>query len=199
MKIVEEDSTDILYIQEPYTIQDKIAGIPKKFKIFTSGEGRNRAAIVVTSNHIDTLLITQLSDVDAVVVEVIFGNLKIILANICFGIGQPIEVDLTKIDATLQHAKGASVLIAVDSNSRSTLWHDALTNTGGRILEEFLMSKQLYIMNEESVSTTFWNHRGASNIDLTVIINQLLRTVVRWEISEQESCSDHSIIRYVIG
>jgi hypothetical protein len=96
MKIV-EDSTDILCIQDPYTIQDKTAGIPKRFKIFTSGKGRNRAATVVTNNHIDTLLITQLSDVDAVVVEVILGNLKIILAKMYFDIGQQIEVDLAKL------------------------------------------------------------------------------------------------------
>jgi hypothetical protein len=78
MKIIEEDSTDILCTQEPYTIQNKIAGIPKKFKIFTSGEGRNRAAIVVTNNQIDTLLVKQLSHVYAVFVEVIIGKLNII-------------------------------------------------------------------------------------------------------------------------
>ena len=61
------------------------------------------------------------------------------------------------------------------------------------------MSKQLYIMNMESDYTTFRSRRGTSNIDLTVISDQLLRTVVDWEISEQESCSDHSIIRYAIG
>ena len=57
------------------------------------------------------------------------------------------------------------------------------------------MSKQLVIMNEESNYTTF-RSRGTSNIDLTVINDQLVRTVVDWEICEQESCSDHSIIRY---
>jgi hypothetical protein len=61
------------------------------------------------------------------------------------------------------------------------------------------MSKQLHIMNEESDYTNFRSRRGTSNIDLTVIINQLLRAVVEWEICEQESCSDHNIIRYAIG
>jgi len=32
LKIVEEDSTDILCIQEPYTIQNKIIGLSKKYK-----------------------------------------------------------------------------------------------------------------------------------------------------------------------
>jgi len=60
------------------------------------------------------------------------------------------------------------------------------------------MSKQLHIL-EESDYTTFRSHRGTSNIDITVISNQLLNTVVKWEKSEQESCSDHSAIRYAIG
>jgi len=60
LKIIEEDSIDILCIQEPYTVQNKIADLSKKYKIFTSGKGRNRAAMVVTNNQVDTLLIKQL-------------------------------------------------------------------------------------------------------------------------------------------
>jgi len=59
------------------------------------------------------------------------------------------------------------------------------------------MSKQLHILNEEGLNTTFRNRRSASNIDLTIITNQLLRTVTQWEISDQEISSEH-IIKYVI-
>jgi exonuclease III len=199
VKITEEEGADILCIQEPYTFQNKVVGIPKKYKIFTFGQGRNRAAIVVNNNQVDTLLIKQLSEEDTVVLEVIIDHVKIVLASTYLDIRQQIETDLLKIEAIIQHAKGAGVLIAMHSNSRSTSWHDTLTNTRGRILEEFLMSKQLHIINGESDYTTFRSLRGASDIDLTVINNQLLRAVVEWEISEQESCSDHSIIRYAIG
>jgi hypothetical protein len=99
----------------------------------------------------------------------------------------------------LLHAKGAGVLIAADSNSRSVSWHDTLTNRRGRILEEFFVSKQIHTLNEESKYANFRNCCGANNIDITAISNQLLNTVVEWEISEQESCSDHNIIRYAIG
>jgi len=91
-----------------------------------------------------------------------------------FDISQQIGIDLLKIEAIIQHAKRAGVLIAMDSNSRSTSWHDTLTNTRGRILEEFLMSKQLHIMNEGRDYTTFRSRRDTTNIDLTVINNQLL-------------------------
>jgi type II secretory pathway component PulJ len=51
-------------------------------------------------------------------------------------------------------------------------------------------------MNEESERTTFQNRRGSSNIDLTVVNTQLLKALKNWEISEDESCSDHSIIKF---
>jgi len=87
----------------------------------------------------------------------------------------------------------------MDSNSRSTSWHDTLTNTRGRILEEFLISKHLHIMNDESTLTTFRSSRGYNNIDLTVISKQLLTAVEELEVSDQESCSDHSIIKFAKG
>jgi hypothetical protein len=65
MKTIEEDNTDIICIQEPYTLQSKVAGITKSYKTFTTGEGRSRAAVVVTNKQIDTILIKQLSDADS--------------------------------------------------------------------------------------------------------------------------------------
>lgn len=198
-KIIDEENTDILCLQEPYEIRNKIAGMPRRLKIFTAGQGRHRAAIAVNNNHLGTILIKQLSDEDTVVLEITFSDLKMIIASLYFDITRHIEIDLRKIEKITQHAKGAGVLIAIDSNSRSSSWHDTITNERGRILEEFLLSQQLYILNEESHQTTFRSTRGASNIDITVTNVRLLSTVTDWEISDQESCSDHSIIRYVMG
>ena len=114
-------------------------------------------------------------------------------------INRQIEYDLNKIEAIIQHAKGTGVLLAIDSNSRSKMWYDNLTNARGRILEEFLTSKQLHILNEESTLTTYLSSSGSSNIDLTVVSNQLLRAVENWEVSYQESCSDNCIIKFAVG
>jgi hypothetical protein len=51
---------------------------------------------------------------------VIIDNEKILIASMYLDIGQQIDNDLTKIDAIIQHAKGAGLLIAMDSNARST-------------------------------------------------------------------------------
>jgi hypothetical protein len=46
------------------------------------------------------------------------------------------------------------------------------------------ISKNLNIMNEESELSTFQNRRGSSNIDLSIVNNQLLTALKNWEISE---------------
>jgi len=177
LKIIQENDTDIICIQEPYVIGNKIVGLPQYYKVFASGEGRKRMAIVINNRQIDTLLINQLSDEDAVVLETKVDNTRIIIAILYFDINRLLDTDMQKIEATLAHAKGAGVIIAMDSNSRSTSWHNVITNRRGKILEEFLMSKQLHIINEESCYTTFQSSRGASNINLTVTNNQALDIV----------------------
>jgi len=44
-------------------------------------------------------------------------------------IEEQIENSFTKIDELLQFAKGARILIATDSNSRSKSWHGKITNS----------------------------------------------------------------------
>jgi len=197
MKIIDEDGIDVLCIQEPCPYITKLL-VSQENKIYASGEGRHRAAIVVTNNQIDSLLLRQLSDEDTVVLEVSDKD-KTIIASMYFDINRQIEGDLNQIEAIIHHAKGVGILLVIDSNSRSTSWHDTQTNARGRILEEFLLSKHMHIMNEGSTLTTYLNSRGSSNIDLTVISNQLHRAVVHWEVRDQESCSDHSNIKFAIG
>jgi len=58
---------------------------------------------------------------------------------------------------------------------------------------------QLHIINEENERSTFNNTRGVSNIDLTVVNISLLTDVHDWEISEEDSLSDHSYLKYKIS
>jgi hypothetical protein len=71
-----------------------------------------------------------------------------------------------------------------------------LTNSRGKVLEEFLASNQLHIINEDSTKTTFQSSRRSSNIDVTIVNNQMLAAIKDWEISEEECFSDHNIIKF---
>jgi len=45
--------------------------------------------------------------------------------------------------------------MGVDSNSRSTMWHDKITNTRGKKLEEFVASHHLHVINENTKEQLF--------------------------------------------
>jgi exonuclease III len=62
LKIMDEEETDIICIQEPYISESKIIGIPRSRTVLASGEGKKRTAIVSNNKHIDAILVTQLSD-----------------------------------------------------------------------------------------------------------------------------------------
>ena len=150
-------------------------------------KGRCWTATVVTNNQIDALLVQEATDKDTVVIELIHGNLKFYTANMYLDITEKLDKVINLISDILQLANTGGILIAMDSNSGSKTWHDKLTNGRSKKLEEFLISKQLFIMNEESEMNTFQSSRGSSNIDLTINNNKLLKEVQEWKISEEES------------
>jgi hypothetical protein len=113
-----------------------------------------------------------------------------------FDYNEPIDIIIKTVERLLKLTKGKKLLLAIDSNSSSTTWHDIKNNPSGKALEEFLTYNQLHILNEESTSTTFQSNRGSSNIDLIIANNHMLAAIKDWKILEEESCSDHNIIKY---
>ena len=160
MKYTADNKVDIICIQEPYIHQGRAAGIDTKYKRFTAGEARSRTAVIITNRNVDATLISQLSDEYTITLEITRGDTTIILANMYFDRQKPIEQDLTKVDMILQHAKREGAIIAMDSKARSTSWHDTTTNNRRKHLEDYIISKQLHIMNEPSTKTTFENRIG---------------------------------------
>jgi len=143
-------------------------------------------------------MIRQLSDKDAVTVEIIKGITKLIAASMYFDREIQIENDLEKMERVLLHAKNTGVLIASDTNARSALWNDRVTNERGRILEEFITTKQLYYLNEESSENTSSNSIGKSNIDLTIINPQLLSCIILYCIILYYIILYYIILYYII-
>jgi len=196
MQVITTEKIGIALIQEPYLFHGRPLGITNRYRTFIAGEGNSRAAIVVSDTTIDALLITQLLDNDAVLLEIDNGHTHFYAASIYLDYNDPIENSIKTIEKIVKFTKGAKFIIAIDSNSRSTTWYDVLTNSRGEALDEFFASNQLHIINEDSTKTTLHSSRGSSNIDLTIVNDQMLAAIKDWEISEEESCSDHNIIKF---
>ena len=116
--LTKEANIDLAFIQEPYNYQNQVTGIPRNYKVFTSGKERKRAAVVVANKRIDAILIDQLSDEDTVVTEITYGDMKFIATSIYLDIKNEISEDLHKIEKIQQLAKGRGLLVAMDSNAR---------------------------------------------------------------------------------
>jgi len=121
MQVMVTEEIGIALIQEPYLYQGKLLGIISRYRIFTAGDGNSRAAIVISDTTIDAILITQLSD-DAVLLEIDNGQMRFYAASIYFDYNDTIgNITIEKI---VEFTKGAKLILAIDSNSRSTTWHD---------------------------------------------------------------------------
>jgi hypothetical protein len=125
-QLTKEANIDIAFIQEPYNYQNQVIGFPRNYGIFTSGTAQKRAA-VIANKAIDAILIDQLLDEDKAVIEITYSNLKFIATSIYLDIKKEMTSDLHKIENIQRLANGQGLLVAMDSNARST-WYDAITN-----------------------------------------------------------------------
>ena len=117
-QLINKHNVDITYIQEPNTINNRLAGLPRSYKVYRSGEERKRTAIVTNNDRLDVTLITQLSNEDYVVVEVRSQAVQS-SASMYFDIRRDIE-DIRQLVKIRNYTKG-NVIIAADSNARSEM------------------------------------------------------------------------------
>ena len=116
IKLTEQDNSDIISIQESYLYKNRVVGLPKSSRHFTSRGDKCRAAIIITNNKIYAVLIKQLSNPDSVLIEVKY-NTRFFAGSMYFDITKELERELDKIEEILDFTKRNGLLIAVDSNS----------------------------------------------------------------------------------
>jgi len=79
------------------------------------------------------------------------------------------------------------------------MWHDTVNKQRGKILEEFIICNDLYILKEATGTPTFQFKRGSSRIELTITNSKLVLFVSDWICRQEESCSDHNIVNFKIA
>ncbi|KAI5711755.1 hypothetical protein M8J75_002863 [Diaphorina citri] len=105
---------------------------------------------------------------------------------------------LAKLEAILEVLDGAHIIIAADSNARSPLWHDPHGNIcpKGAILERFISAHDLRVHNTPNLLTTFQSHAGQTNIDVTLSTRDIPVPVVRWNVHDDATSSNHRLITF---
>jgi len=95
VQLINQHNVDITCIQEPYSVNHKLAGLSRSHKVYTSGDGRKRTAIVINNDQLNFTLISQLSNEDCVAVEVRLGAVKFYSVSMYFDSRRDIEEDIS--------------------------------------------------------------------------------------------------------
>jgi hypothetical protein len=187
---------DILLLQEPYTINSRIALFPIKAEVFSHHYKPKSAIIYTRMNDIKGMFLEKFTN--ELIVWPVFSidNEDIHLCSAYMPPSKPIEEVLDQINATINEIKPKNLIISYDTNAKSNVWFSKFNNKRGYDMLEFILKNDLTIMNNSS-DPTFFTINGQSHIDLT-LTNINSNKVNNWKLLDIETNSDHCYISFDI-
>lgn len=188
---------DVLLTQEPYVVGDKVVGFADGCAAVHTRRTRPLSAVLV-SPGVDVFWMSDLTDEHFVTVRVTRGTLDVVLVSGYFQPAKDVNEMLAKLGRILDSLRGARVLVALDANSKSTLWGSPFTDPRGASLMQFLEARNLYCVNDGEQPPTFSSELGESYIDVTLVTGNILADTGSWNVWPEASISDHRLITYDI-
>ncbi|KAF6210595.1 hypothetical protein GE061_013701 [Apolygus lucorum] len=186
--------------QEPYCQNTSVAGLHKSWRIYQAGQGRKRSAIVLANPSLDAILVTECSDEDHLAVEIRDkSGFTFVVVSCYFDYNRDIRDEFRKLEGIFDRFRHLRILLAIDSNARSSTWYDVKTNERGRLLEDFIAERGLLVVNDNDGVPTFETRRARSWIDLTLSTTTMIPFVTNWRIGEEELVSDHKLLSFEIN
>lgn len=184
---------DVSFIQEPYSLKNKIIGFPLRTKIIQYPENPKVAIII----HNDKITVFPIIIQQKIIITKLFWNsIETTVIN-CYlppqGNIMPEILEIEKFLASTNEA--ANVLIVGDFNAKNELWGGNLTDKRGEEIFEFYSRHDLFMVNSSKSLPTFETANGRSWIDLTISSQSLYSQIKGWEVLEYNSDSDHRYIK----
>jgi Reverse transcriptase (RNA-dependent DNA polymerase)/Endonuclease-reverse transcriptase len=204
---------NILLIQEPYSYNHIISGFGGDCSIFFASDSLQssnspnippsppQTAIVVFPKSLKCTLLSNITSTHLTCVTLelpysISSSQRITLISQYYQFSDSINSHLDALQNALNFIPDGPLLIAADTNARSSLWGPGPTNHKGREFENFLGSNLLYCMNNPESLPTFNGPMGSSHIDVTLSSPDLLSAFSNWVVHDSVSCSDHRLITF---
>ncbi|GJQ67635.1 hypothetical protein Trydic_g8426 [Trypoxylus dichotomus] len=204
-----QEKISIVIVQEPYVINNRICGLPANFKthyVNCIDESKPiRAAVIITDNELRGITLTDKSDNNVVGVGISNDRGLNVIVISCYlppevrhaGEYQANIIKLRNAFSKLSIDTSA-VIMGLDANSKSALWNSPTEDWRGRELETFLENYSFVVLNNNE-EPTFVGHQGSSFIDFTAVNFRAYGMTNEWSLSEDETLSDHKLIRFDIN
>lgn len=108
---------------------------------------------------------------------------------------------LDEIEEVINITKG-EILLTGDFNAHSQQWGYADIDQRGNSMTDFMLQHSLFLVNPPGAPPSFHTVRGTKELkgwpDLTMSTIKLKDSITNWEISDDESLSDHRYIKFQI-
>ncbi|GJQ83685.1 hypothetical protein Trydic_g14392 [Trypoxylus dichotomus] len=202
------EKISIVIVQEPYVINNRICGLPANFETHYVNCDQSkpiRAAVIITDNELRGITLTDKSDNNVVCVGISNDRGLNVIVISCY---LPPEVrHAGEFQANIIKLRNAfsklsidtnAVIMGLDANSKSALWNSPTEDWRGRELETFLENYSFVVLNNNE-EPTFVGHQGSSFIDFTAVNFRAYGMTSEWSLSEDETLSDHKLIRFDIN
>lgn len=103
---------------------------------------------------------------------------------------------LHRLGANIKLHGKKQILLGGDLNAKATIFGSPVVNDKGRILEEWIESLELVVLNQGNIPT-FSNANGSSLIDITIATAEIGKHIKNWHVEEDtENLSPHRTIRF---
>jgi hypothetical protein len=193
---INENKIDIVLVQEPYILNNRVTGFPLSYQIIQSEtDSMPRAAIIIANKNVFVVKLVKNCNRDSVWISIRMNGRDLTLSSIYMSPNANIENDLNNLEDNLQQLKPNFYIIGCDSNAHSILWNSPNTDLRGRLLNDFINCKNLFLLNN-GFKPTFWRETGESIIDLTLCNENILRNCNDWHVTDIETLSDHQYKRF---
>lgn len=202
ISVMTERNIDVAIVQEPSANEHMAIGF-RGMKTFSSPD--LKASIIVNSPDVVSMQVI-LDDMDKGVCAFIgTKDFGIHMVSIYCRFGEDIGVYLDYLDRLISCIGDKPMIVGMDANAVSSYWHSKNMRRGdpathrGFELTEFLINKDLTVLNQPSELYTFDGPAGTSDIDVTCINEAASEYAYDWSIMEGVGISDHSVIGISIG
>ena len=166
-QIIVEKKIDVIALQEPDNSKGLIRGLGiatktisdvKKFSNIPKDKDI-KSAIAIVNPKIKALKLEHLCNTHFACAEPTTFSTKFFVISAYLQYADPIEQYIIQLEKILLELRGQEVIMCLDANARSTMWHDNESNAKGEILESFILQHRLVVVNSPQPISTFDNTR----------------------------------------
>lgn len=206
LTVLSESLTNVTLVQEPWIGGDgKLKGLGEfKGDVFCSDPDQKPRTCILTTK-VDATCLPQFRTRDLVAIKLLVcsqggSTREVIVASSYFPYDSDISPPPQEVKQLVQFCKKNKypLILGCDSNAHNEIWGSSNNNSRGLDLMDYLIETELILLNRGS-KPTFRNSIREEVLDVTIATRDLELEVVGWQVTDEESLSDHAHIRFELS